>query len=307
MRHISMGLAILIVLSSSLGCLFTGRLPDIDINVPDIEVPDVRVPTMEVGEMIEETKSIPLQGESPVDVSIMFGAGEINLSDAAAAGQLLTGDFRYNVSSWAPEVTFEDGELRIRQGGDEGSWGIPSSANMHNEWDLAFANGVPMNVNLTMGAGNGHLDLSGLQLTRLEVNAGAGDVDIRCDAPNSVVAEQFTLRTGAARAVVTNIGNVGASKVTIQGGAGDIELDFGGDWRESAEVGVVTGVGALTLRLPDSVGARVEIEGLTTIDNEGLRKEGDAYVNAAWGQSAVQLSIDVKAGVGSVRLVPVAD
>jgi hypothetical protein len=51
------------------------------------------------------------------------------------------------------------------------------------------------------------------------------------------------------------------------------------------------------------VGVRVRAEGgLGKINAEGFRREGEAYVNDAYGDSDVSLDVDVRGGVGSINL-----
>ena len=55
--------------------------------------------------------------------------------------------------------------------------------------------------------------------------------------------------------------------------------------------------------LPSEVGARVRAEGnLGKINAEGLDKEGDSYVNGAYGDSDVSLDVEVQGGVGEINL-----
>jgi hypothetical protein len=55
--------------------------------------------------------------------------------------------------------------------------------------------------------------------------------------------------------------------------------------------------------VPSKVGVRVRAEGgLGKIDAEGFQREGEAYVNDAYGDSDVSLNVDVRGGVGSINL-----
>ena len=66
------------------------------------------------------------------------------------------------------------------------------------------------------------------------------------------------------------------------------------------------GVGSVTLRLPDDVGVRVDVEGgLSNVSASGLRRSGDAYVNGALGESDIELRVEIKTGVGQVSLIEV--
>ena len=293
-------LAAVLLVGSSLGCRLIPQLPKIEL--PDI---DINVPTVEVGDTQDEGQTIPLGGATAATVDVLFGAGALELG-AGASDQLFSGHFVYNVEQWAPEVTYADGTLSVRQGGDEGNWGLPSGdvRDIRNEWDLDFSPAIPLEIDLRIGAGQGAMDFTGLQLTNLDIDMGAGDFELRFDEPNAVQMGRLTLDAGASRLVASGIGNAGPDHVTVQGGAGDITLDFTGNWRGSADVSVTAGIGALTLRLPNDMGVEVEIEGgLSNVEAGDFEKRGGTYVNGAFDTAETKLHIEVKVGVGNVRLV----
>ena len=304
-RTITIAVAALALIGSSVACCTIPRLPNID--VPDI---DFNVPTVEVGELREEEQSIPIGGAEEAFVELVFGGGELKLG-AGSADQLFSGHFAYNVEQWAPEVTHGDGMLRIRQGGmgDE-NWGIPTQNlnDIRNEWELEFSPAIPLEMDIKTGAGVGRFDFTGLGLTTLDIDFGAGGFEVRFDERNAVEMERLTLDAGASSLNAVGIGNAGPAQVKVQGGAGEITLDFTGDWRGSANVSITAGIGELTLHLPDDLGVRVELKGgLSDVEAPGFTKDGDAYVNDRFGEAETELLIEAVLGVGSVRLIEVAN
>lgn len=298
MKLITIILAGLLLVGSQLACcVFT--LPQ----VPTIEV---NVPTIEVGEMLERQEAIPLQDAESAAVEIVFGAGELAV-EAGASDQLFSGDFRYNVAEWEPEVAYEDGVLTIEQGSTDVEWGIPSGST-RNEWKLTFSPEMPLEMEIKVGAGEGDLDFTGLQLTGLDLELGAGDFKILFDEPNEAEMDRFTLSAGASRLEVFGLGHAGPEEIEVRGGVGDITLDFTGTWSRSADVRITAGLGAVTLHLPDDVGVQVTVEGgLSSVDASGLDREGDAYVNDAFGEAEVELRIHVTTGIGALRLLEVSN
>jgi len=301
MKQITIILAALLLLGSQTACC-TITVPQ----VPDVEIPDIEinVPTIAVSEMQNERQTIPLAGAESATVEVLFGVGELEL-EAGVSDQLFSGHFRYNVERWAPEVTHEDGVLTIAQGSTEADWGIPTG-NTHNGWELAFSPEIPLKMNFDIGVGDGELDFTGLQLTELDLEIGAGDFEVRFDEPNGAEMSRLMLDAGASKLEILGIGHAGPEQMTVQGGVGSITLDFTGTWPNSADVKVVAGIGSLTLRLPDNVGVQVETEGgLTNVEVSGLRRTGDAYVNDAFGETETELRIQVTTGIGSVKLIEV--
>ncbi len=298
MKHIMVILAILLLAGSSLACCVMPEIPDIDINVP----------TIEVGEMQNQREEIPPVDAGAVEVEVVFAAGEMEV-DVGDSEQLFSGHFRYNVERWEPTVAYNDGVLTIEQGGleQEQDWGIPTG-NTHNEWELEFSPETPLDMDLKFGAGEGKLNFTGLQLTNLDMDMGAGDFDVRFDEPNEVEMSDFSLDTGATQLNVSGIGHASPGQVSVNGGVGEITLDFTGQWGNSSDVDIAAGIGDITLRLPDDVGVRVEVGGgLTNVESDGLRKRDGDYVNDVFGETEIELRIHVTAGIGNLRLVQVSN
>jgi hypothetical protein len=80
-------------------------------------------------------------------------------------------------------------------------------------------------------------------------------------------------------------------------------VDLTGDYAKSFDASIQGGVGEATVLLPSGVGVKAKAEGgLGKINAKGLKKVGDSYVNDAYGESDVNLSVDVKGGVGEINL-----
>jgi hypothetical protein len=99
------------------------------------------------------------------------------------------------------------------------------------------------------------------------------------------------------------IGSLSLTGLNIQTGVGEALVDLTGDWKKDLDARIDGGIGKLTLRLPDHVGVRVEAEkGIGSIRATGLKKEGNAYINNAFGKSEVTLSLRIQAGIGEIHL-----
>jgi len=86
-------------------------------------------------------------------------------------------------------------------------------------------------------------------------------------------------------------------------GAGKSTVDLTGDYAKSFDASIQGGVGEATILLPSGVGVKAKAEGgLGKINAKGLKKVGDSYVNDAYGESDVNLNVDVKGGVGEINL-----
>ena len=100
-----------------------------------------------------------------------------------------------------------------------------------------------------------------------------------------------------------NLGNLNTQLIEIDAGVGDIALGFGGDWRQNARVSVDMGLGSLVLRFPRGLGVQLEKDTfLTSLDSEGLVKRGDTYYSLDYDESEYQITVDIDAAFGSIRV-----
>jgi len=211
--------------------------------------------TSRIGKLRTDAHSIDLGDAKSVTVDLKMGAGELTIGGGADA--LVEADFTYNVAAWKPVVDYsvsgERGKLSIQQP-EVQNWGVGS---YRYEWDLRFNDGVPMDLNVVLGAGKSLLDMRHLSLTRLDLKMGVGD----------------------------------------------IELDLRGEREQDLDVTIRGGVGEATVRLPKDVGVRIKATGgLGEVNAESLRRDGDVYVNEAYGESSATITLDIEGGVGEINL-----
>ena len=104
------------------------------------------------------------------------------------------------------------------------------------------------------------------------------------------------------------VGNLDLDSLILTGlnldmGAGATMVDLTGDWERDLSAVVRGGAGEVTLLLPSQTGVRVNAgTRLGRVNAEGLRKEGEAFVNGAYGDSDTTLEVDVSGGVGQINL-----
>ena len=102
--------------------------------------------------------------------------------------------------------------------------------------------------------------------------------------------------------------NLDLDSLTLMGldfamGAGETTVDLTGDYARGFDASIEGGVGEATVLVPSEVRVRVRAEGgLAKINAEGFQREGEAYVNDAYGDSDVSIRVDVRGGVGTINL-----
>jgi len=212
------------------------------------------------GPLRTDVKDVKLGDAKSVHVEIKMGTGEIKVGGGAT--NLLDAQFTYNVPEWKPQVDYSvsgtEGRLSIRQ--PEGTGG--SSGNVQYNWDLRLSGGVPMSMDVQMGAGRAELTLGKLSLTDLDVKMGAGEtvVDLTGDWKHDLTAQ---IKGGVGKATVRLPRDVGV-RVSAAGGIGAINArdfkkehgvyvnDAYGKSPVTLHVDVKGGVGEINLELAEA-------------------------------------------------------
>jgi hypothetical protein len=123
------------------------------------------------------------------------------------------------------------------------------------------------------------------------------DLRFNDDVPTDLVVEM-----GAGESDL-DLDSLNLTGLDLQMGAGKTTVDLTGDYAQDFDARIQGGVGEATVLVPSEVGVRVRAEGgLGKINAEGFQREGEAYVNDAYGDSDVSLDVDVQGGVGSINL-----
>ncbi len=205
--------------------------------------------------MQHQSRTVERLNAKTVRATLELSAGELNLSGGSS--HLVEADFDYRSSSGTPKVDYSvsgtTGDLRISQ--EDSDSHIRTTSDNH--WTLHFANDVPLEIKVEMGAGRGNLRLRDIDVTRLNLDIGAGqvDVDLTGDRKSDLTAD---IEGGVGEANIRLPKNVGVI-VNASGGLGTINAhglkhdgdeytnDLYGKSPVTIHVKVEGGVGTITL------------------------------------------------------------
>src|SRR5215216_2030860 len=119
---------------------------------------------------------------------------------------------------------------------------------------------------------------------------------------NEEVPTDLVVKMGAGESDL-DLDSLTLKGLDLKMGAGKTTVDLTGDYTQGFDASIQGGVGEATVLLPSEVGVKAKAEGgLGKINAEGIKRVGDSYVNNAYGESDVNLSVDVKGGVGQINL-----
>lgn len=253
-----------------------------------------------------ENKTINRQDESKLEVSMDFGAGTIELA-RGDADKILDAHFEYE-----PKYVdlFVDYDTRGTTGILELSGDFFRDSyydkDITNDWRVKLTDALPMTVAMDMGAAEADIDFTGLQITDLDMDIGAADARLWWDKPNPVSMREMKIDCGASSFKMSGIGNANFEYLDFEGGVGSFDLDFTGDWQQSAEADFDVGLGSLEIILPSDIGVRIVTDDsfLSSVDVDRRYREvdDDEYESGNYADAKIRLTIRISIGMGSVDI-----
>lgn len=270
---------ILVLALASLACGFSIDLPA----------------RQKAGPEVKESITVADPRSDETRLTISFGAGKLTLSPGSDAQNLVDGTAIYNVEDLKPKIQKNGNSVEILQGDFHK---LPPFDDMKNEWDLKLSD-TPLDLTVQAGAYEGNLELGGLALKSLTVRDGASHVDLSFLEPNQTEMSMFRYETGASDVKLAGLANANFSTLTFSGGAGNYTLDFSGELQRDAVVTIESGLGNLSLIIPQDVDAVVTVEGAAVNINHGSgwSQNGQKYVQNGSGPT---LTVLVKMAAGNL-------
>jgi Cell wall-active antibiotics response 4TMS YvqF len=246
-----------------------------------------------------------LHGETRLRAALDYRAGGLRITPGRA-NELYRMDASYDENRYSPTSTYDAARGIVTLGlqpAGEGGLRVVSTRQLRQDATVAFAPSVDLALTLTLGGVQADIELGGLSLSALRMEAGASQAVVRFSEPNLSRCRGAEITAGAAELTVLGLGNSRCDHVALEGGMGKVTLDFGGAWTSSTTAEIKMAVGELTLRLPRRVGVRLTLDRfLSSFEPAGLVRAGNAYQSPGYDRADRKLELAVTTAVGGVRV-----
>ena len=207
-----------------------------------------------------ELRIEPIPAGEPIRIEADYDRGAFELEHAMHEG----GDgweyrVRFAPRSWLGSFSREEVDNRLRIG-------IPA--------------GVPFRIEGRVRLAESDIELGGLSVTAVDLEAGIGDHTIGFLEPTPEPLESFVIDGSIGSLDLFDLGNGSPHEIRITQSVGELSLDLGGDWRNDSLVRLDVGVGELRVDRPttarvESRGARLVI-GEATLPRDRIQEEDES-------------------------------
>lgn len=213
----------------------------------------------------------------------LFELTESQGTDSATGARRATVRFRSKAPMW----------VRIFGGIGDGDGNRPRLT-------VTIPRGMPLDLDLTTSMGRSEVDLGGLTLRDVSVNAAMGEHRLDFQEPVVEGVRELRLSNSMGNLNLENLGNARANTITASGSMGNVIANLGGAWMPGAEANLTfeQSMGELTLRVPSSVRLEADVR-----ESGGERRNGPPDVPPPDDPKVPTLRLKVNSSMGETRIV----
>ncbi len=251
------------------------------------------------------TEARRLEGSAPLAVNVVYAAGQFRFAPGNAK-QLYRVSVTYDEDRFDPTIAYraEAHALDVNLSG-RGHVNRKDFDPSQQRLDLAVSPDAPVDLALKFGAAQAELELGGLSLRSAHIETGASQTTVAFSTPNRVACSDLSFKVGAAQFEVEHLGNSRCRAISLEGGVGQMVLDFTGDWPAGQDTHVTMSValGEIQLHIPKGLGVRLDVDHfLAAVDRAGFVKRGSAYFTPDYDAAPVKVALDIKAVLGNIEV-----
>lgn len=255
------------------------------------------------GKRISFSHSEPVAGARFLEVQADLALAETTIR-AGKQDVLVQFSGRYDARNDEPTLEINrsgrKAYVRLDSGGHIGLFG-GRDGDESGEFTVEISPDVELALRCDVGLGDNTIDLTGLKLQRLDIDADLSSTEIVMNERNELAADRVEIDTGLGSMTSEFLGHLRFRRMIIDAGMGDITLDLRG-YEGHGTMDVSVGMGDCELILPRGLGVRVYHEKgfMSSVDLEGLEKVHEGVWESEDYDSAEHtLDIDLSVGMGS--------
>lgn len=259
---------------------------------------------------VKETRFPDAASVKQVTLTSDISAGRLRIKADPGEG-LFYGKVRYDGDETTVDMTYDaSGETAKVLVQSELRHKILDRHSTETTWEIGLSPKYTWSVALDVGAADSYIDLSGVPLQSLDIDAGAAECEMVFDKPNPVAMRKLVIDAGAGKVDAQGLGYANWEQFRFDGGAGKMTLNFEGftDGFHRADISV--GVGEVRLEIPANFPVRISaddgwLNSLSIRNLELMVEDDDVMETEGYNQGIRGLEISLDLGIGSAVIVGV--
>jgi len=253
-------------------------------------------------------KTYTASSQECLEIVLDVDAGEIDIQRGRDSYDIEL-NLEYTEHEFRKKVEFNKSKNRLLIHLKKKSW-------KNNDFDddhlvcrvsLQLPHGVDILFDSRLKAGEIDMSLGGIRFREFGMVNWAGEVNIRFDEPNPVKMDFLDINSKVGTLKLTGLGNARFIRADINGGIGELDVDFCGDLLPGAKAKIDLDIGEAVVYLPENFGVEMRIGGLFSFMSSkdidrGFRKRGRLYYNESYKKDGDIFRVRITPGLGELSV-----
>ncbi len=238
-------------------------------------------------------------------VNIDIDAAEVKLTKSPTE-QKARVSISFTEHDFRANAAFDEKRNRLEIIFSKKNWWDSSDHDGHAEVLIELPPRVEIDLDAEIKAGAIDIDLGGLAMIGFNLNTMAGEVLVDFSEPNSTVMDFLQINTKVGETELLRLGNARFKDAEINGGIGEMRVDFRGAMLANAAAHIDLDLGETHLHMPEEVGVKLSVSKFLFLSNLELpndfEKSGAYYLSRNYDQTEKELFVKVSPGMGELRI-----
>ncbi len=255
-------------------------------------------------ETIEKTYSV--KSQQILSIFLNIDAGRITVNKNEQPDKIFI-SVKYDERSDEIDIDFDErkGELYISI--DREKWLKSFGDDRSPRLEVLLPFDVIIELESKIKAGEIKFDLGELKLKDFQLRNFAGEVEIDFSKPNQIEMELIDINVKVGETIIRHLNNARFHSAKINGGIGELNIDFSGEGIQSARAEIDLDIGETSIYLPRELGVRFDNSTFgfltkSSIDNEFIKK-GHFYYNEKYESASKTMDFSISSGIGELRVI----
>jgi len=212
----------------------------------------------------------------------------------------------YQEGEFRVDVDFDEERPLLDIKFDKKGWLDSDNDDLEANAVIELPTGAEIDLETKIKAGKIDFDLGGLALVNFELTTWAGEVLVDFSEPNKSEMDYLEINTKIGETEVIKLGNARFRDAEINGGIGEMKVDFRGELLHKAYAMVDLDIGETQLVVPEDVGVKLSVSKFLFMSNINLpyrfEKSGRYYYSKNYRKAYNELILKVSPGLGELRI-----
>jgi hypothetical protein len=264
------------------------------------------------GTFKEIDETYPIKNEKPLEIWLDIDAGEVMVERGSDSREVEL-YMKFTRGEFHEDIDFDGKRNKLKIKLDKRNWHrIRGNGDFDEDdiWalvELRLPDDVEIFFDSKVKAGEVTMLVGGLSLKEFFLNNWAGEVEIRFDEPNKIPMEYLDINAKVGEVHVLSVGNARFERANINGGIGELRVDFSGDLLEKSEARVDLDIGEATVDLPYDAGIKMKVGGgLSWLSHKNIDRSmyrrGNSYYSDDYDDHDKRLYVRISPGLGELNI-----